>query len=938
MTVRIKALRAISPLLLIPGFAGPAFAQVAPALKPAAAPADVIQLNPFVIIDRPDDGYAPTETLAGTRVKTQAKDLASALSMISPDMLADLGAMSFDDVVDFLPSTSAFLLDDTNTARNGTPFNVRGFVSNSLTANFFPTIVPIDTYNTSRLTFARGPNSILFGVGNPGGGLDTSTNGPSLEKNSGSLGVRFDSYDSYRFTVDSSTVIIPDKLGLRVDLLKEDRRRYFTPAKNRRDSAYAAVAYRPFPQTTVIANGEVARIHQDLSRGNVVIDQVTPWLLAGSPTKAAYGNTAVTNGLNFTPNNGYIAVVEGQPAIAPMDWSSSALGAIYRVNGANNARTSFSNPAIVPLKTNVAGESSPVKKNSTSASLFLQQSIGRKLSFEVAGAYEHLFLYNLDALTFAANSIKVDANERLPNGATNPNVRMPFVETASQFYIESPSDIAQARAAVLYETDLGPARLFGRKLGVLRLGGMGSYYHLHQLFVNQQEVNLTPLRTTGTLGRLDNAVNIIHRRYYLRPGGNNYLTTDWAPVNAGGIRSGWAQVRLAPRDSITTTSAYVGTAQFDLLENLAVGTFGYRRERVMLDQAVYTRDSRGVFPEIENPSGTLSRTSRGETYSAGMVIHPTRHFSLFANRATNFVPPGSAVNLSIDGIPAEPTEGVGYDAGIKLNFLDGRITASLGNFATEQQNVLDSLNGSKAGAIAAIWNSVDLNRAPPATWTGFKNTKTVGYELQLVGNPTRNLRLMVTGSKNLTTTASRGADVFAYVDRHLPEWRQKASTPVISNLGDTVGDMVKIVTDEVANDKTQIGLRQTRNSEWQLSGVGRYKFDETSRLKGFAIGSAFTWRDAPAIGFAVLPGTQLFDIRRPFFGSDYLNVDGWIEYSRFLRNRRVRWETQLRAENLTNPRTAAPTSAVDDGSGGRWTEIRSLPRGLGVSLTSKFSF
>lgn len=84
MTVRIKALRAIFPLLLIPCLAGPAFAQVAPALKPAAAPADVIQLNPFVIIDRPDDGYAPTETLAGTRVKTQAKDLASALSMISP--------------------------------------------------------------------------------------------------------------------------------------------------------------------------------------------------------------------------------------------------------------------------------------------------------------------------------------------------------------------------------------------------------------------------------------------------------------------------------------------------------------------------------------------------------------------------------------------------------------------------------------------------------------------------------------------------------------------------------------------------------------------------------------------------------------------------------------------------------------------------------------
>lgn len=918
--------------------AGTATAQLAPALKPAAAPTEVVQLNPFIIVDRPDDGYAPTETLAGTRVKTPAKDLASSLSMISTDMLADLGAMSFDDVVNFLPSTSAYLLDDTNTARNGTPFFVRGFVSNSLTANFFNTVVPIDTYNTSRLTFARGPNSILFGVGNPGGGLDTSTNRPSLEKNSGALSLRVDSFDSYRVSVDSSTVLVPNQLGLRVDLLKEDRRRYFTPARNKRDSAYAAVTYRPFPETTVVANGEVARIYQDLSRGNVVIDQVTPWRLAGSPTKAVYGNTTATNGLNFSAANGYVTLVEGQPALPPMDWSSSALGAIYRVNGANNARTSFSRPDIVPLKTNIAGEASPVQRDSSSASLFLQQSIGRKLFIEVAGSYEHLFLRNLDALTFAANAIKVDANERLPNGAPNPNVRMPYVETVAQFYIESPYDTAQARAAVSYEAELGRALLFGRKLGVLRLGGLGSYYRFHQLFDDPQEVNLTPLRTTGTLGRLDNAVNVLHRRYYLRPGGNNYFTTDWAPVNAGGVRSGWARIRQAPRDNITTTSAYVGTAQVDLLENLAVGTFGYRRERVLLDQANYDRDAQGVFPDIKHSSRTTSWASLGETYSVGMVINPTRLFSVYANRATNFVPPGSAVNLSINGVPAGPTEGVGYDAGIKLHLLGGRIEASIEKFATEQRDVLDSLNGSKAGAIASIWNSLDLNRAPPAAWTGFKNTRTEGYELQLVGNPTRNLRLMVTGSKNLTTTASRGADVFAYVEKNLPEWRQKASTPVVSNLGNTVGDMVKVITDEVANDKTQIGLRQTRNSEWQLSGVGRYKFEETSRLKGFAVGSAFTWRDAPAIGFAVLPGTQLFDITRPFYGADYLNVDAWIEYARPILNRRVRWETQLRAENLTNPRTAAPTSAVDDGTGGRWVEIRSLPRGLGVSLTSKFSF
>ena len=146
------------------------------------------------------------------------------------------------------------------------------------------------------------------------------------------------------------------------------------------------------------------------------------------------------------------------------------------------------------------------------------------------------------------------------------------------------------------------------------------------------------------------------------------------------------------------------------------------------------------------------------------------------------------------------------------------------------------------------------------------------------------------------------------------------------------------VTTEAANDRSTIGIRQTRSSEWQWSGVGRYRFDPSSRLRGFAVGTAFTWRDEPVIGYQVRPGTALFDINRPFFGAKTFNLDAWLEYATTVLRKRVRWESQLRAQNVLDNRSVAPWTAVDDGSGGRFVEQRLMPGALGVSLSSTFRF
>ena len=144
-------------------------------VHPAAAQEDpLIKLSPFMLTEDQNGGYAPTETLSGTRLRTMTKDVASALTIVTPDFMKDIGALNYNDVLNFLPSTSVYTnnADDANSngPRTGTPFIVRGYRAGSISTNFFTSFTKPDLYNSSRLTFTRGPNSILFSIGNPGGG------------------------------------------------------------------------------------------------------------------------------------------------------------------------------------------------------------------------------------------------------------------------------------------------------------------------------------------------------------------------------------------------------------------------------------------------------------------------------------------------------------------------------------------------------------------------------------------------------------------------------------------------------------------------------------------------------------------------------------------------------------------------------------------------
>jgi secreted protein with Ig-like and vWFA domain len=74
-------------------------------IAPTSTSAEPIVLSPFVVESSKDAGYAAVSTLAGTRVRTDLKDVASAISVVTSQFLKDTGAHNDQDLLLNSPNT-----------------------------------------------------------------------------------------------------------------------------------------------------------------------------------------------------------------------------------------------------------------------------------------------------------------------------------------------------------------------------------------------------------------------------------------------------------------------------------------------------------------------------------------------------------------------------------------------------------------------------------------------------------------------------------------------------------------------------------------------------------------------------------------------------------------------------------------------------------------
>lgn len=217
---------------------------------------EVIQLSPFSVSSSSDVGYQATSSLAGTRLNTELKDLGSAISVVTEEFLKDTGATSMADLLVYTTGTEVggahgnFSNSSFTGGRAGQQSNredpegntrVRGLVEAELSRDFFITDFGFDSYNVERVDISRGPNSVLFGVGSPGGVINYTTKKAFLHEDASSVSIRLGNRGTHREVADFNQVVIPGRLAARLVLLNEQENFRQEPAYEKDQRLFASV-------------------------------------------------------------------------------------------------------------------------------------------------------------------------------------------------------------------------------------------------------------------------------------------------------------------------------------------------------------------------------------------------------------------------------------------------------------------------------------------------------------------------------------------------------------------------------------------------------------------------------------------------------------------------------------------------------------------------
>jgi len=281
---------------------------------------EIYELSPFTV-DAENIGYRATSTLAGTRINTELKDIGSSISVFTDEFFEDVGATDTQDILIYGTSSEvggtrgnftgtgngASLNENGLFVRPNNNTRLRGLDAADNTRNYFRSIIPMDTYNTSRVDMVRGANSILFGLGSPAGIINTTLKSADFA-DSNEVSLRFGGHGSLRASGNFNQELIEDEMAIRISLLKDETKFRQDPAYSDKTRVYIATRWDPKSlnsdsmATSFKISYENGSIDSNNPRMMTPRDQITPFFKSGS---------GIEGGLNQFTVNQYIGNFSG---------------------------------------------------------------------------------------------------------------------------------------------------------------------------------------------------------------------------------------------------------------------------------------------------------------------------------------------------------------------------------------------------------------------------------------------------------------------------------------------------------------------------------------------------------------------------------------------------------------------------------------------------
>ncbi|WP_414663566.1 TonB-dependent siderophore receptor [Horticoccus sp. 23ND18S-11] len=914
LTVR----RVASLLLIVPAIA---FAQVVtptPTTTTAGRETSPVELSPFEVRADSDVGYQAGNTTSGSRLNSRLKDTPASVSPFTPEFLSDIAATNLQEMLGYATNVEGEFEDSTNgfnnppgrdSTGNDFRFRVRG-VTGSSSVNYVQSAVPVDLYNVERAELASGPNSILFGLGAPGGTVALGSKRAQLNRTRTTLKAMGGSWNYQRFEFDHNHVLLPKRLAVRLLALYQDAEGWRQWTVNDQKRIGGAVTYQPFAKTIVRASYNDGTAVNSVSVPWNATDSVTSWLAANRPLTEGPAVAGLLTGFGTTNRFTFF----GQD------------NKVYNMRNeffsARAPSTTLVSPALMGYAFNVTGPGGLRRQNFHDASFEIQQRLTKTLVLE-AGYF-------------------VNKNRILTNGNANPNVfltgdpNITIPETtgalvanprARQLYLEDQwtrdpfrDQNELARLSAAWDVNLG--RWFGRH----RIAGLVEKSEQNRLrrWMNEIVVDANNV-AVANVATPEAAGNALFRRQYLTEGdfrtyyaGNPTNPTPTFTFNNVPVHSTYVTRQKSNTHTLQDDRAVMFAAQSFFWKEKIVTTLGYRIDEITFESANQGRVTDRNDPRYTSGKVVLNEwdfdgtkevnTFKPTTFSTGAVVHVLPRVSAFYNYSRNNGTPKLDRTVLPTGKTPPPTEGMGHDYGVMIDLLgDDRFFFRFARYLTLQTKdaaiIPDGLSVATTSSLGGtnivnIYNGLlAAGRLTPAQYddqvvffnAGIIDARTVGWESELVANPTKNLTLRLGVSYSKRQRENFFNEVYTYFNAHIPEWRRLAGTDAALN---ALIDRELATAYESLEDMATLQNNPFGSRPYKANITGRYKFNE-GKLRGLFVGGAARYQSKALTKYSSLDG-------RPLWGTPTLFADWFVGHRFKVPQLNLPLSLQLNVRNAFN--------------------------------------
>ncbi len=790
MNTRTASLAFLSSCLVLGTIAPAVAAEPVPPAPPPVKLEEVVELSPFTVNTSRDVGYLAENTLAGSRLNTSLRDTASSVSVFTKEFLDDLGITDLGSLMQYTVNSemdtgenkSAFEQNPISNGERLTPtVLVRGLAS-SLGMDYFNSITPTDPYRVGRYEDSRGPNSILFGIGAPGGILNQASKVASTRGDDASIRYGFGSWDRSRTEINTNKVLQRGKLAASLAAVEQENGGWHQFDFQDKKRLFGSVTYRPTRTVSMSLMGETGRDIGAVIRSTVDSDQALAWY----DNREAFGVSAVT----FTPNNtlpnaaqlavGVTArdgvrsgnnhraifiendgtVFDNVGAFLSGSYNNSAVRAPDGTPGVTASVLRINDPSFYPRDMNAAGPGMFRRQTVKNYTFTADWQATKNLAFNFAHNYQDTTAI-VTLMTGTEPTLRGDPNRTLGvGGGANPYAGRLYFDGNWRRDTHS-GESRETRLSASYSLDT-KSKWFGshRIAAMVSQSQQFDERHNSWLALAGRPFNATP----------NNVNNRLTVRNYLTEGNyTTYRVGDWRSLPTSLTFAGRDYGLVFAREVAGANNSggeqesksMLGVVQSYFWNGKLVTTFGYREDRVdVIELGYYVDPIVGDAVDRDRSKATIT-SATGHTGAAGAVFHVTDWLSLVANRSSNQGVPSFVRKVFPDGHLAPSSKGEGADYGLGFDLLGGRLNAKVVYFTSSEKGrvdtpgfggasgrntrVMDAFAGALVGPGLPIsqsqWDPVYNQYTPPATATS-SDFDSEGYEARLTANLTSNWRLV----------------------------------------------------------------------------------------------------------------------------------------------------------------------------------------------------